>query len=107
MTSFELKVGDTFHFPLGKMTQVVSGVKQPVDLTGMVFLSQVRDLHSVKIADCTINITNALQGEIEMLPVATGAWPLKELFWDIQTSRGGIVVSSKTVSLKMVKDVTQ
>lgn len=107
MNSFELKVGDTFHFPLGKMTQVVGGIKQPVDLTGMTFLSQVRDLHGAKIADCTIQVIDALQGTIEMLPVATGSWPLKELFWDIQTTRGGIVVSSKTISFKMVRDITQ
>lgn len=107
MHAFELKVGDTFHFPLGKMTQLVNGVKQPVDLTGMIFLSQVRDLHNSLIAVCPITVLNALQGEIEMQPVATATWPLKELFWDIQTTRAGIVVSSKTVSFKMTRDNSQ
>lgn len=102
MQKILLKRGDTLIWSCALADQ--SGVA--VDLTNWVIESQVRDGDTL-IGELTIVPTSLPNGQFNLQSGSTSAWPVRNLFCDIQyTTPDGIVTSSETFIVSMVKDVT-
>lgn len=100
MELLTLKRGDTFKM---HPSTLEADDGSDVDLTGYVIASQVRDKADSLIA--TLNIT--ISGNtFESDAVNTSAWPLVDLYCDIQFTYGGITISSNTFIIRVEKDIT-
>ena len=79
-----------------------------VSLDGITITSQVRTPSGVLVSDCVATVTDEDQGEYSLEVADTSLWPLGRLEWDIQYSLdGGRVISSETVCVNVLKDVTR
>lgn len=82
------------------------------DLTGYVFVSQVRsDTESVTVITTpTITVTSAVEGAISLTMTAaqTAAWTLDVMVYDVQaTAPDGVVTTIVAGNIKVEKDVTR
>jgi len=99
------KQGDTFDFS-GVATD---GDGDAFDFTGWAGLSQVRKTDGTLIEQLTFTWLDASTGLLQVKSVDdTQAWPVGKSFFDIQfTTAAGEVISTPTVTVEIIKDVSQ
>ncbi|WP_289135580.1 hypothetical protein [uncultured Brevibacillus sp.] len=90
-----IKRGDTFCYYIKWEGAVLSELK-----------SQIRDGFDRLLADVTIEETGDLH-TFKMSVPNTEKWPIGTLLTDIQRVVGGIIQSSETMSISVIKDVTR
>ena len=101
MSSVNHKRGDTFSF---SAAFAVDGV--PVEGLANKLKCQVRTRKDVLISEMTIT-ESATPGTYIFTVADTADWPIGELYYDIQmTDDAGIITSSETVTINVIKDVT-
>ena len=99
-----IKVGDTFQ--IGCVAKDADGV--PEDLTGVTLRAQARIATSgALIHEFTVDVADqgTHPGEFS-LAASTAGWPIGAALIDIQSTIGSVVVSSETMRLPVVEDVT-
>ena len=100
-----IKRGDTFH--LGCLSRGVSGA--PDDLTDIGIRSQVRE-EATDALVANLEVVKLDQGQypgqFSLSAADTGAWPITMCLIDIELSVGGVVSSTDTARLPVIKDVT-
>jgi len=102
MATFKIKQGDTLSF----LANVVNANGEPVINAISKLKSQICTERSVLVAEFTITSTNTV-GQY-LFKVATDAFPAETtLYTDIQLTDNGIVNSSVTMTIQVVKDVTK
>lgn len=84
----------------------------PVDLTGYVIKAQFRDKSGTLIYDFSplIAVTDTANGlyTINAPAAATSPWPIVDGEFDIEyTNASGVVTSTETGTLSVVKDITR
>lgn len=83
---------------------------QPVDLTGYTIRAQVRTAQGALLATLTPTITDAPGGRVQLRAAAatTATWEPGSYRYDVEfTSPAGDVLSSETLPLSVVADVTR
>lgn len=111
MESLNHKQGDTLTIT-GTWTDS-SGVV--IDLTGYTIASQVRVVTGTTfVDDLTAAIVSAAEGSFSVSATATqtALWPITKgqygrTYCDIQFSKAGVVVSSDTFEIVVLRDITQ
>ncbi|CAB4125015.1 hypothetical protein UFOVP59_67 [uncultured Caudovirales phage] len=111
MQSISHKQGDTFS----ASCVWTDSTSTAINLTGYTITSQVRVLSGVIFVDTlSVTITSAVNGAftVSATPSATASWPVttgqyNRMFCDIQFSKAGVVVSSETFEIIVVKEITQ
>lgn len=100
--ALKLKSGNTFS-----LQNRVTNQSGPVNLSGWVIKSQVRDGQTL-VANLTATITDAGSGEYSLKFVgSTSTWPVKKLRCDIQyRTSDGVVVSTETFFIDVEQGVT-
>ena len=104
--TIEVKRGDTFS--LDCQVFEADGVT-PTDITAWTIRSQVRTTAGALLTSLTAAITTAADGEYTLtaLPVDTATWP-RAARMDIEyTDSGGVVLSTETLALDVVRDITR
>lgn len=96
------KRGDTLSLDL-EVTQDNAAL----DLTGYTITSQVRAKNGTLVADLTVAVTDAVQGELTVSSEETQEWPLGPLPWDVEFNSGSTRWSSATVIIEVLEDVTR
>ena len=98
------KQGDTFDMTIVAQVEGVAKV-----MTGWSGISEVRTTGGVLIETLTVSWLDADEGLLRVYSVDdTQAWPVGNAHWDIQfTTPAGEVISSPTVTLKILADVSQ
>lgn len=79
----------------------------PISLAGITIASQVRTPRGVLISNCVVAVTNEVGGAFSLDIDDTSMWPVGMLEWDIQYSYDSIVISTETVGINVLRDVTQ
>lgn len=103
-TTVQHKRGDTFLYAAALLESKTGPVINIADWT---ITSMIRDLDGMLIADLTVTITDAAQGEYTVSLDDTADWPVGWAQWDIQyEDDGGVIKSTETVRVKIVQDVT-
>lgn len=100
-----LKRGDTFQ--LGCLAKDSDG--QPEDLSGVTLRAQARAaLSGALVAELTVSKPDqtTYPGEFAISAGDTTAWPISMLLIDIELRVGLAVVSSETMRLTVLEDVT-
>ena len=97
----QFKRGDTFNF-----NAAIAGVDElPLEGVAANLKCQVRKLSDEFVDDCVITeVTPA--GTYNFLVADTTGWIIGDLLMDIQITEGGVITSSETFKIKIVKDVT-
>jgi hypothetical protein len=103
MLKIEHKRGDTF----APSAQYLNADGTPASLVGYAIKSQLRDSGGNLVQEFAFNITNAALGEYAFLPVDTSAWPVSTMQMDIQYTQNGMVISTETIELSIVRKVTR
>lgn len=106
MKALRNKRGDTF---------TVTGVRHtaagaPVNLTGYTLRSQAREpVTGDLLAELSVVITNAALGQFTLsaAAVVTADWNPGTYELDVEFSIGGVVDSTETTTLEVVKDITR
>jgi len=99
------KRGDTFQ--LGCLARDADG--QPEDLTGVTLRAQVRLASSGDlVAELQIGLADqtTAPGQFAISALDTAAWPIGALLIDIEQRTGQAIVSSETLRLPVLEDVT-
>ena len=101
-----IKRGDTFAF-YANMTDELG---QPLITDIANLRSQIRDKKHVLIEELTIAATGAA-GQYLFTATDTNIWlpqgySSRSLIMDIEMSTGGIISSSETINIEVIKDVT-
>lgn len=99
------KRGDTFQ--LGGLARDAAG--QPEDLSGVTLRAQARVASSgALVAELLVSLADqgAHPGEFAISAGDTSAWPIAMLLIDIERRVGPAVVSSETLQLAVLEDVT-
>ena len=102
----EVKRGDTLS--LDCQVFEANGVT-PTDITAWTIRSQVRTTAGALLTSLTAAITTAADGEYTLtaLPADTATWP-RAARMDIEyTDGGGVVLSTETLALDVVRDITR
>ena len=100
-----LKRGDTFQ--LGCLAKDSDG--QPEDLSGVTLRAQARAASSgALVAELLVSKSDQVThpGEFAISAGDTSAWPIAMLLIDIERRVGPAVVSSETLQLTVLEDVT-
>jgi hypothetical protein len=106
MSNIEHKRGDTFDFS-GPITVTQDGVPVP-DLTGWQGFSQLRDTAGRLISDLSFQWLDASTSLCRLSDATTLSWPVGPAVIDIRLiSPSGDVVSTATVNVSIIKQVTQ
>ena len=102
----EIKRGDTFAF-YANMTDETGAalVTDPLNIT-----SQIRDTAYQLVSELTVAGTE-IPGRYLFTATSTDTWPTEiwgsvKLLMDIQISISGVITSSDTVEIAVIKDVT-
>lgn len=99
-----LKLGDTFQ--VGCVAKDADGM--PEDLSGVVLRAQARNAtNGALIHEFTVDVAD--QGTHPgafALAASTAGWPIGAALIDIQSTIGSVVVSSETLRLPVIEDVT-
>lgn len=103
----ELKRGDSLVWEV----EYLDDVGVPVDLTSYVIRCQARDslnlvLFDVTSADASIDVHTPLSGKFRIV-IDTAGFETKTYDVDIEYAIGGVIKSSETFSLVILKDITQ
>lgn len=100
------KQGDTFEVGA---TYSDSGTGAPINLTGYTIVSQVRDSAGVLIESLQVLIADQASkpGEFRLRSTTTGAWPARELLWDIEYRFTDTVISTETLRIAVQGDVSR
>ena len=100
------KRGDTLQ--LGCTYKGRDGVAQ--SLAGHDVRCQIRDASSTLLATLTVNLADQTvnPGEFALFASAsdTALWPVGRYVMDIQIANGAVVISTETVTLKVLQDIT-
>jgi hypothetical protein len=100
----ELKRGDTLAFLVKRKTP--NGAPMSGDAEKL--RAQVRDKEGVLMAEFGITETEELGTYLFSIPATTTAiWKPSIYQFDIEYQDGGIVTSSQTMEIKLIKDVTR
>lgn len=102
-TTAQIKRGDSFGLTL---QVAIAGTVQ--DLTNWTILSQVRQADGKLVETLVANIVDGPQGKFNVASLGTGQWPVGLLDWDIQyTTDAGQIISTDTIQINVVKDVSR
>ena len=103
---YEHKRGDTFNFGL-YVKATVNGDLQ-TDLTGWTGKSQLREINGSKIADLTFSWDDASIAAARLYATSTTGWAVGPAVLDVEmTTPAGEVVSSRTINIDILEDVTR
>lgn len=103
---YEHKRGDTFNFGLYVKATINDAVQ--VDLTGWTGKSQIRQANGSKIADLTFAWDDASVAAARLSATGTSAWPVGDALLDVEmTTPAGEIVSSDTIHIAILEDVTR
>ena len=103
---YQHKRGDTFNMS-GQVDVTDNGIAIP-DLTGWTGSAQIRTLDDVLVADLEFTWLNAATRTCKLYKLTTTAWPIGIAEIDIQlTNASAEIVSTETVQIEIVKDVTR
>jgi hypothetical protein len=107
MATGKHKRGDTFDRS-GTINVLQNGLPL-LDLTGWTGMSQMRNARDALVVQFNFQWLNAAQSLVRLsAPDGTDSWPIGECKIDIQlTSPSGTVVSTDTMALEIVMDVTR
>lgn len=99
------KRGDTFQFSAA----VTDTAGVAIDITGWTIQAQVRNESMTLIDEAVITVTDAAGGEYKLTIDDTTAWVPRETYaMDIQyIDSGGVKVSTETLYISVLQDVTQ
>jgi hypothetical protein len=101
--SLKIKRGDTVEL----QCQYTNSEGLPIPLTGYTIKSQIRDNFDNFIDEFLVTVTDELNG-IYLLRISdTSAFPVKELFFDVQYSYEQTTISTGTQSIIVSKDITR
>ena len=106
-TRLEIKRGDSLALDCQALT--ADGVT-PLDLTGWLIRSQVRNAREGLLADLTVTITAAEEGRYHLAAAAsvTATWTPGQAEMDIEyEDPQGLVQSTETLPLQIQRDVTR
>lgn len=104
--SAEHKRGDTFD--RSGQVDLSEGGTPVIDMTGWTGRSQIRTSGGQLIAELDFSWLDASQRKMRLRKADTGTWPIGRAEIDIQfTSPAGDVVSTRTATIEIVKDVTR
>lgn len=104
-SQIRFKRGDTFQFSAA----VTDTAGTAIDITGWTIQAQVRNESMVLIDEAVITVTDAPGGEYQLTVADTTAWVPRETYvMDIQyIDSGGVKVSTETLYVLVLEDVTQ
>lgn len=104
-SQIRFKRGDTFRFS----ATVTDTAGTAIDITGWTIRAQVRTDSMALIDEAVITVTNAAGGEYQLTVADTTAWVPRETYaMDIQyIDSGGVKVSTETLYVSVLEDVTQ
>lgn len=97
----QIKQGDTFSF----YADMKNEEGYPMTLPTSSFKCQIRDKMDRLYDTMSISTTSSL-GKYLFTATNTNIWPLGTLVMDIQIEDGGIITSSDTVELQVIRGVT-
>ncbi|EXB27212.1 hypothetical protein J537_1008 [Acinetobacter baumannii 1437282] len=116
MSNFVFKRGDTFNLNLQlvDMDEALQfppdDVRRAINLTGYVFTSQVKELHTgaaVATLTCTVLNQATQKGWLKVTSGAsTSAWPLGLVQMDLKAVGGGVTQHSETLMFLVADGVT-
>lgn len=100
------KQGDTFEVGA---TYSDSETGVAISLTGYTIVSQIRDVGGALIESLQVIFAdqNTKPGEFSLRSTATGAWPTRELLWDIEYRFDDTVISTETLRIAVQGDVSR
>ena len=97
-----LKIGQSFVWT----AQAVLEDNSPVDLTGTVITSDVRDASPAVIASLDVGIVSATNGQIALSCADTSGWPPGLLFCDVRVQQNGTITYSDTFRIQAIASIT-
>lgn len=103
--AIEVKQGDTLQIDCTWWADAAETT--PLDLTGWTLAAWAR--HSTgQVEVLTVLIVDAVAGKFSVTatPAQTAAWPIGDWMFDVERNRGGVVLSSDTIDLKVLEDIT-
>jgi regulator of protease activity HflC (stomatin/prohibitin superfamily) len=105
MIRYDHKRGDTFDM----QGAVTDNTGEPLDITGWLIRSQIRTVAGELVAELTITVSDPLTGRYHLTaPDGTDLWPIGAHRQDIEyTDPAGRILSTETVTLRVVEDVTR
>ncbi|HWO99761.1 MAG TPA: hypothetical protein VNL74_03955 [Methylococcus sp.] len=105
MASLELKRGDSLVLDCTARESVRGPA---IDLSGWTIRSQIRDRRDALLADLSAAILDAAAGSFRLTGPATSTWAPGSYRMDIEyTDPGGRVVSTETLEVRVIEDVTR
>jgi hypothetical protein len=99
----EHKRGDTLSF----LINLVDDNNQPLDLEVTQIRSQMRNSVNKLIDEFTVTKTETIGEYLFEAQADTNTYPLSTLYSDIEINEDGIIASSETFEIEIVKDITQ
>ena len=106
MSTYTHKIGDTFA--LGGAFEYADADGNPLDPAGIVGASQLRTRSGSLIAEFDVTISSGICTVTQRSGDDSGKWPVGQAGLDVQfTLPGGGVVSTDTVAVLLVQDVTR
>jgi hypothetical protein len=101
------KRGDTFDLS-GSVSALVEGEPVP-DFTNWVGASQIRDARGQLVAELEFEWLDPAERLVRIkAPATTDAWPIGPVRMDVQlTSPDEKVISTETVTIEIVEDITR
>jgi len=103
MATFKIKRGDTLSF----LANIKNINGEPVINEASNIKSDIATENEVKLAAFTITATS-VEGQYLFQVLDTNSFPIDTtLFTDIQYSSSGVINSSATMTIQVVKDVTR
>jgi hypothetical protein len=98
------KVGDTFAL----YAEIKDEAGAPSTIAVANLRAQVRNASGKLYAELAITATETVGKYLLRAESAvTALWPVGSLFFDIERTIGGVVTSSETVTIPVIKDVTR
>lgn len=100
-----LKRGDTFSL---SCTQA-NADNTPEDLTGITIRSQIRTIRGELVCDLTVTKLDQTisPGVFVLESNDTKSWPVGTCYLDVEYTTEGVVTSSETIELPVIRDITQ
>lgn len=79
-----------------------------LDLSPYTITSQIRARDSDRLMPgVVVTIVNAALGRFDVTALDTSSWTETDLLWDVVLTNGGVIASSDTVPIQVVKRVTR
>lgn len=103
MPTMRIKRGDSFQLTI----QGKDANDDAQDMTGWSIASQVRQEDGTLVENLTHAWVEQSEGKYTLTGADTSTWPLEVLRCDIQyTTNAGIVMSTDTILVNMLEDIT-